>query len=418
MGKKLRKVEWIRLLMAMASAGLLLGSNVIALAESAPPVPARSLASKLAGEQATALQSGYIQAFPEPVAGKVIDAREAKSLFGQGDDLYLRLSPTADVKVGDQFTLFRPTTNVYHPITQDYMGQMVVIMGVLEIDREPIDQVTSARVVLSFDTMAPGDLLKPYNAPPSVPARQVTSGSLSGIVLDFKAPRQITGQSEILYLDRGEADGVALGDRFSVSHRGKRLSAASRNPDQVVAEIKVISVQARTATAYVLQSTDAIRRGDVTNRLPPPPPKAAPAAAPPKEATLDAMAVAKAAPSPAKPVAPPTPAVKTFEDVYFGSGKSTLTDQAKKTLAEHADYLKQNPALAITVEGYADDRGSAPSGLTIGEKRAQEVRRFLAGLGVKNTLAVTSAGKDRPVCTEKTADCYAKNRRVHLAVGN
>lgn len=282
MGKKLRKVEWLRLLMAMASAGMLLGSDVIALAESAPPVPKRSLASKLAGEQAIALQGGYIQAFPEPVAGKVIDAREAKSLFGQGDALYLRLSPAVDVKVGDQFTLFRPTMDVYHPITRDYMGRMVVIMGVLQIDREPVDRVTSARIVLSFDSMAPGDLLQPYAAPPPVPARQVTSGPLSGIVLDFKAPRQITGQSEILYLDKGETDGVALGDRFSVSHRGRRVSATGRNPDEVVAEIKVISVQARTATAYVLQSTDAIRRGDVINRLPPPPPKAEPAAAPPR----------------------------------------------------------------------------------------------------------------------------------------
>jgi outer membrane protein OmpA-like peptidoglycan-associated protein len=348
----------------------------------------------------------------------VIGTREAKSLFGQGDSLYLRLAPTADVKVGDQFTLFRPTTPVYHPVTRDYMGQMVVILGVLEIARESGEGVAEARIVLAFDSMAPGDILKPYATPPPVPAQQVTSGPLSGLVLDFKTPRQLTGQSEILYLDRGEADGVALGDRFSVSHRGKRLSAMSRNPDHPVAQIKIISLQARTATASVLHSSDAIRRGDILNRLPPPPPKAEPAAAPPKEATSDAMAVAKAAPSPAKPVAPPTPAVKTFEDVYFDSGKSTLTDQAKKTLAEHADYLKQNPALAITIEGYADDRGSAPAGLAMGEKRAQAVRRFLADLGVKNTLTVTSFGKDKPVCTEKTAACHAKNRRVHLAAGN
>ncbi len=419
MGKNLRKVEWIRLVMAVASAGMLLDSGVIALAQSAPPVPERTLASKLAGEQAIALQSGYIQAFPEPVAGRVIDAREAKSLFGQGDSLYLRLSPTADVKVGDQFTLFRPTTNVYHPITRDYMGRMVVIMGVLEIDREPIDRVTSAKIVLSFDAMAPGDLLKPYEAPPPVPAKQVTSGSLSGIVLDFKAPRQITGQSEIIYLDKGEADGVALGDRFSVSHRGRRLSATSRNPDEVVAEIKVISVQARTATAYVLQSTDAIRRGDVINRLPPPPPKAEPAAAPPKETAADTMAVAKTAPTQAaKPVTETKPAMRDFADVHFAFNKWQLTDQARQALAEQAAYLKENPTLVVAIEGYADERGTAEFNRVLGEKRAEEVRRFLADAGVKNTLTVISYGKDRPLCPERTEDCYAKNRHVHLAVGN
>lgn len=415
MGRIPRKLEWGGVFLAMAYTGILLGSSVDAFAESTPSKSENSPVSKLGSEQAIAFQSGYVQDFPEPTSGMVIGAREAKRLYGQGDSLYLRLAPTTDAKVGDRFTLFRPTTHMYHPITRDYMGRMVVILGILEIAKLPSDDVTEARIVRSFEAMAPGDLLKPYEAPPPVPAQQVTSGPLTGIVLDFKTPRQLTGQSETVYLDKGEMDGLALGDRFSVSHRGQRLSATSKNPDQAIAELKVISMQARTATATVLHSSDAIRRGDAINRRPPPPPKAEPAAAPPQEAAAGAVAVAKAAPSQAKPAAP---AVKAFEDVYFDSGKSKLTDQAKKTLAEHADYLKQNPTLAITIEGHSDVRGSAQSGLTIGEKRAQEVRKFLTGLGVKNTLTVTSFGKDRPVCTEKTAACHAKNRRVHLAAGN
>lgn len=283
MGRIPRKLEWGGVLLAMAYAGMLLGSGAIALAESAPPTKsANSPAGKLDLDQAMALQSGYVQAFPEPVSGMVIGARETKRLFGQGDALYLRLAPTTDAKVGDRFTIFRPTTHVYHPVTRDYIGRMVVLLGILEIAKEPGEGVTEARIVRAFDVMAPGDLLKPYEAPPPVPAQQVTSGPVTGIVLDFLAPRQLTGQSEIVYLDKGELDGLALGDRFSVSHRGQRLSATSRNPDQAIAEIKVISLQARTATAYVLKSTDAIRRGDTISRLPPPPPKAEPAAAPPK----------------------------------------------------------------------------------------------------------------------------------------
>ena len=273
MGRIPRKLQWGGVLLAMAYAGILLGSGAIALAESTPSKSASSPASKLEGEQALALQSGYIQAFPEPASGVVTGAREAKRLFGQGDPLYLRLAPTTDVKVGDQFILFRPTTHIYHPVTRDYMGRMLVILGIIEIAKEPGERVTEARILRSFDAMGPGDLLKPYAAPPPVPAQQVTSGPVSGIVLDFKEPRQLTGQSEIIYIDRGEMDGVAPGDRFSVSHRGKRLAPTSRNPDQAVAQIKIISLQARTATASVLHSSDAIRRGDIINRLPPPPPK-------------------------------------------------------------------------------------------------------------------------------------------------
>jgi peptidoglycan-associated lipoprotein len=289
---------------------------------------------------------------------------------------------------------------------------MVLVLGILEIAKEPRDGVTEARIVSSFDAMAPGDLLKPFAVPPPVPAQQVTSGPITGMIVDFKVPRQITSQGEIVYIDRGETDGVALGDRFSIARPGRRLSAGSRNPDQALAEIKVVGLQARTATAYVLHSSDALQRGDIITRLPPPPPKPEPAAA-------DAMAVAKAVPpEAAKPPAPPKPVLKDLEDVHFAFNKWDLSDQAKKTLAEHAGYLKENPTLAVTIEGHADERGSPEFNHVLGEKRAEEVRRFFADAGVKNALTVTSFGKDRPLCTDRNETCYTKNRRVHLAAGN
>ena len=413
-----RKLERSGVFLAMACAGILLGTDAIALTESAPLKFTGPTEVKLAAEQSLALQGGYIQPFPESAAGVLVGSREAKRLLGYGDIVRVQLAPTTDAKVGDRFTVFRPTAHVYHPVTKDYMGRHVVILGIIEIYQESDGGTSLAKIVQAFDSVTPGDLLKPFAIPPPVPARQVTSGPVAGLIVDFKASRGLTAQGDIVYIDRGEADGVALGDRFAVIRKGRRLAAREGNLDIKFSEIKIIGLQARTASAYILSSIDALQPGDTITRLPPPPPKAEPIAAPPKEAASDAMAVAKTAPPTAKPAAPPTPAVKAFEDVYFDSGKSTLTDQARKTLADHTDYLKQNPALAITIEGYADDRGSAPAGLAMGEKRAQEVQRFLAGLGVKNTLTVTSFGRDRPVCTEKTAACYAKNRRVHLAPVN
>lgn len=413
MGKKLRTVEWGGVLVVMACAGILLGTGAVALAEeSAPPLQFTGPAEvKLAGDRATAFQSGYIQPFPESAVGVLQRTREAKSLLGYGDIVRVRVTPTTDAKVGDRFTLFRPTKPVYHPITRDYMGRTVEVLGILAISQAPDGGIALAKIVQAFDSMATGDLLKPYEAPPAVPDQQVTSGPVTGTIVDFKDPRQLTAQGEIVYIDRGEKDGVALGDRFSIIRRGQRLSATEGNLDLNFAELKVIGLQARTATAHVLQSTDAIRRGDVINRLPPPPSKAEPAAAPPKEAAADTMAVAKTTP-------PPTPARRELAEMHFAFDKWQLSDEDKKTLAEHAAYLKENPTLAITIEGHADERGSAEYNRSLGEKRAEEVRRFLADAGVKNTLTVTSYGKDRPVCTEPNETCFARNRRGHLSVGN
>src|SRR3989441_10232073 len=137
----------------------------------------------------------------------------------------------------------------------------------------------------------------PFQPPPEVPAHQTTSGPVTGVIVDFKQARQVTAQSEIVYIDRGETDSDALGDRFSVIRPGRRLAFTTRNPDVVLAEVKVIGLQPRTATAYVLKSTDAIHRGDIVSRMAPPPSK--------EEAKAEEAAKAAGAPMVGAPPTPP-----------------------------------------------------------------------------------------------------------------
>jgi len=234
--------------------------------------------------------------------------------------------------------------------------------------------------------------------------------------VDFKQARQVTAQSEIVYIDRGETDGVALGDRFSVVRQGRRLSFMTKNPDEVLAEIKVIGLQPRTATAYVTKSADAIHRGDIVSRMPPagPPSPAPPSKEVPRAEGAPPTTVAKVTPPAAPTLAPPLS--EGLEDVYFDFDKWELADQAKQTLTAQAELLKQNANAAITIEGYADERGTTEYNRVLGEKRALEVRRFLTELGVTNPVTIISFGKDKPFCTEQDEACYTQNRRVHLVV--
>jgi len=402
MRKTLLKPEWVRVLVLVLGAGLLWGSATLAFAESAPSPSAIVPATKLVGEQAIVFQGGYIQATPEPFAATVIALRETKSLFSYGDIAFLKIKPTVDVKVGDQLTILRSVKQIYHPRTRAYMGQMIRILGVVEITRASDDGVAEVRVVQSFDALTRGDRLKMFEVPPPVPAQQVTSDPLIGVIVDFKEQRSLTATLDVIYIDKGEQDGVALGDRFSVIRPGRRQSATTKTLDLTVGEIKVVGLQARTATAYVVKSTEGLERGDIVNRLPPPQAQPAP------------QVVAKAVPS--EPPASAKRLLKEFEDVYFEFDKWDLSERTKKALTAQAEVLKQNPATTLTIEGYADERGSREYNLALGEKRAQEVRRFLAGLGVSNTVKVISYGKERPVCTDDNDFCHSKNRRAHLAL--
>src|SRR2546426_4905570 len=335
-----QKRAWVQFLVVAWGLSLPTGAAAPSFAADAPAPPTLTLA----GDPAIAFQGGYIK-FSEQVSGLVVGSRESKQLFGLGDVLYVRVAPDANVKVGDRLTLYRPTKQVYHPVTRAPLGRIMVVLGILQVATESKENVVSTRIERAFDSISPGDLVMPFQLPPEVPPRQTTSGPLTGVIVDFKQARQVTAQSEVIYIDRGETDGVALGDRFSVIRPGRRLSFMTKNPDEVLAEIKVIGLQPRTATAYVVKSTDAIHRGDIVSRMPPQPSlpslvKEAPKAegAPP--------AVAKVTP-PEAPV-PGLPLPKGLEDIYFDFDKWALTDQAKNTLTAQAEFLKQNATATIT----------------------------------------------------------------------
>jgi peptidoglycan-associated lipoprotein len=108
-----------------------------------------------------------------------------------------------------------------------------------------------------------------------------------------------------------------------------------------------------------------------------------------------------------------------IQDAYFDYNQHTLRPDAEAALKTDAqtlaDIIKQYPDFKLTVEGYADERGSDEYNLALGDARAKQTREYLSNLGLPgNQLATISYGKDRPVCTEHDEACWQKNRRTHI----
>ena len=108
-----------------------------------------------------------------------------------------------------------------------------------------------------------------------------------------------------------------------------------------------------------------------------------------------------------------------IQDAYFDYNKHTLRPDAEAALKTDAqtlaDIIKQYPDFKLTVEGYADERGSDEYNLALGDARAKQTKEYLSNLGLPgNQLATISYGKDKPVCTEHDEDCWQKNRRTHI----
>ncbi len=125
------------------------------------------------------------------------------------------------------------------------------------------------------------------------------------------------------------------------------------------------------------------------------------------------------APPPAP--APPPPAPKEFapnsalKDIYFDFDKSNIRPGDARILDASAAYLKANPNELVLIEGHCDERGTVEYNLALGDRRAKAGRDYLVAQGISaDRISVVSYGKERPVCTEKTEACWARNRHDHF----
>jgi peptidoglycan-associated lipoprotein len=163
---------------------------------------------------------------------------------------------------------------------------------------------------------------------------------------------------------------------------------------------------------------------------PPPPPAPAPASAiTPQPAPPPLVHAAAAIPPAATWPAPKYPNAVTraridqllakIEDAYFDYDKYSLRPDALQALqvdsAELRDILKDYPNYKLTVEGHADERGSAEYNVALGDRRAGAAKDYLVGIGIPaDQLNVLSYGKEKPVCQEHDEACWQRNRRIHI----
>ena len=101
--------------------------------------------------------------------------------------------------------------------------------------------------------------------------------------------------------------------------------------------------------------------------------------------------------------------------VYFDYDSFTLKPEARSVLERNAAYLQVNKQFKVQLEGHSDERGGREYNLSIGQKRAETVRRALILLGSNDAqLEAVSFGEEKPAASGVDEATYAKNRRVEI----
>ena len=104
--------------------------------------------------------------------------------------------------------------------------------------------------------------------------------------------------------------------------------------------------------------------------------------------------------------------VNVGDTVHFDYDRYDVLEADKATLQRQAAWLAKYPSVRVTIEGHCDERGTREYNLALGARRANAVKEYLVSLGASASRVDTiSYGKERPMCSESTEDCYAQNRR-------
>lgn len=145
---------------------------------------------------------------------------------------------------------------------------------------------------------------------------------------------------------------------------------------------------------------------------PPPPP-------PPQPVPPPAPAPAAAPPPPAPAPAPAPQKIISLPGVEFALNSAHLLPVSQTTLDGAVQTLKNNPGINAEVAGYTDSTGKAAYNVTLSQRRAEAVMKYLVDHGIDaSRLTAKGYGEADPIASNQTADGRAQNRRVELRITN
>jgi peptidoglycan-associated lipoprotein len=101
--------------------------------------------------------------------------------------------------------------------------------------------------------------------------------------------------------------------------------------------------------------------------------------------------------------------------IQFDFDSSAIRDEYRSLLEAHAEFLKNNPASKVILQGHADERGSREYNLALGQRRAESVFKAMSLLGVSESqMEAVSLGEEKPVAEGHDEAAWSQNRRTEI----
>ena len=102
-------------------------------------------------------------------------------------------------------------------------------------------------------------------------------------------------------------------------------------------------------------------------------------------------------------------------NVKFETNTTNIVAGTEAGIMELVEFLKQNPAVNIEINGHTDNVGSDTDNVNLSLQRAQKVKELLLQQGIATSRIITNGfGEAEPIADNETEEGRAKNRRVEI----
>ncbi|MCB0487865.1 MAG: OmpA family protein [Cyclobacteriaceae bacterium] len=107
----------------------------------------------------------------------------------------------------------------------------------------------------------------------------------------------------------------------------------------------------------------------------------------------------------------------TLNNIFFDFDQSTLKPESFPELNRIVTLMGERGTLEVEISGHADATGPAEYNMTLSERRAKSVVRYLTEKGVaENRITVSFFGETKPIESNETKEGRRKNRRVEFKI--
>lgn len=212
--------------------------------------------------------TGFVTLEQYEGAATIVESPLPRKWLSEHSEVVIGLG-TGQVQVGDQFDIFRTEARVTDLDTGMQYGWATKQLGWLEVT-EVHEEGSKAIIRHSPSEIQRGDHLLPRRVRSFDIPVGGSPGPVEGRVVYLPDQRMELAQRDIVYLDRGSRQGLAVGNALEIYRRlgenGIAYDAAQdamrRVPDHVVAKLLVVDVYDDTSVALVMHTTEELNRGD------------------------------------------------------------------------------------------------------------------------------------------------------------